>query len=92
MTFCLTLLGVVYVVGQSLGIGYEHVHLVIVALVLQLHPATEAAHIVSYVQTSRRSVAGENNPFFRFHRFFHWFHSTPAVGPMGNSIFTHKQS
>ena len=58
------LFGCLHVVGQSLGIGYEHEHLLVVARVLQFYAATQRAHIVPDVQTARGTVAGEDNLFF----------------------------
>ena len=58
------LLGVVYVVGEGLGVGDEDEHLLEIAGFLEFYAALEGAYVVAYVETAGGAVACEDYLFF----------------------------
>ena len=53
------LLRIVNIIGQGLCIGNKDIHLVVIALVLQLHTTAEATHVMTNMKPARRTVAGK---------------------------------
>ena len=53
------LLGIINIIGQGLCIGNKDIHLVVIALVLQLHTTAEATHVMTDMKPARRTVAGK---------------------------------
>ena len=52
---------IVRIVSQSLHVSHEYKHAVIVAGILKFHPAAQRSNIVSEMQFSGRTVAGQYN-------------------------------